>query len=116
MKLEFSKNKVTLVVCPVDMRSGFERLSQIARTGLGIEVKDGKDIVVFISKDRKLCKMIHADLRGTTMIVRRLSDRCFQRIMVEASGPAQKPLSSKQLERYLDGEDIFVERENIFKN
>ena len=35
--------------------------------------------------------------------------------MVEARGLAQKPLSSKQLERYFDGEDIFVERENIFR-
>lgn len=54
MKLDFSRGKVTLVICPVDMRSGIDRLSQTARQVLGIDILQGNRFVVFISRSMSI--------------------------------------------------------------
>lgn len=46
---DFSKiPNVTLIVCPVDMRSGFDSLARYALSMAQIDVEKGRDIVVFI--------------------------------------------------------------------
>lgn len=42
MKMDLSAFKIHLVLCPVDMRSGFRSLSLIAETCLGIDVGQGQ--------------------------------------------------------------------------
>ncbi len=116
MKIDFSKGKVTLVVCPVDMRCGYEKLSFFAREMMGIDVDRGGQYVVFISRSRKMCKIIFADDRGRTLITRWLHDHRYQLIKTIANTVAAQPLEAKLLERYLDGEDILVARENFLKN
>lgn len=116
MKLDFSRGKVTLVICPVDMRSGIDRLSQTARQVLGIDILQGNRFVVFVSRTLKLCKVIFADEAGVTMVVRRLHRGRFQQILASATEDVARPLTAKELEQYLDGEDILIKRKNLLKN
>ncbi len=103
--LDLSK-RICLVASPVDMRRGWKALSIMAASYLNIDVTEGKDIVVFISKSGKLCKVIGADDKGTYVLSRRLHEGRFQRLMTRIENSQAEALSVQELERYLDGEKI----------
>ena len=88
MKLKFHAGRVTLVVSPVDMRSGFNRLAGLSRDLLGINVLEGNDYVVFVSKTRVMAKIIFADEDGCVLITRRLHQAHYQQLLMQANGPA----------------------------
>lgn len=54
MSFNFNTDRSTLIIAPVDMRAGYERLSLIAVGLFGIDVDAGKDFVIFISRPRKM--------------------------------------------------------------
>lgn len=54
MKLTLANRKVTLVLCPIDMRSGFSKLSLISQQFLNVDVTRGEDCVVFVNKSRAM--------------------------------------------------------------
>ena len=116
MKLKFHAGRVTLVVSPVDMRSGFNRLAGLCRDLLGINVLEGNDYVVFVSKTCVMAKIIFADEQGSVLITRRLHQAHYQQLLMQASGPATQRLTIRDLERYLDGEPLQVRRQNLLKN
>ena len=58
MKIDFTKQKLHLVITLLDMCFGFNRLSEIALVYLNINVKKGRDLVAFVSKDCKIAKII----------------------------------------------------------
>lgn len=62
--VDFSKGRVTVALCSVDMRCGYQRLADIAYAYLGIDVSKGGEFVVFISRTRRICRIIFADERG----------------------------------------------------
>lgn len=62
MKMDFSNAHLTIVVAPIDLRAGFLRLATIAECLLGIPVTKGGHFVAFISKQRKVCKVIWCDI------------------------------------------------------
>ena len=64
MKIDFTKHKLHLVITPLDMRLGFNRLYEIALVYLHIDVKKGRDLVVFVSKNRKIAKNIGHNHKG----------------------------------------------------
>lgn len=74
MNFNFNTGRITLIIAPVDMRAGYERLSLIAASLFGIDVDAGKDFVVFISRPRKIVKMIWTDERGASLLTRRLKE------------------------------------------
>lgn len=113
MAIDFSDKKVTMVVCPVDGRYGFAALATLARQLLDIDVLDGRDCVVFVSKTRCICKIIMADEHGTTLITRRLHQGRFEQLMMEAQGPAAKPLSAQMLADFFNGKRLFVKRQTF---
>lgn len=113
MRLNFSDCKITLVVAPIDMRAGFNRLALLADAFLGIDVLQGQDVVVFLSKRRKIAKIIWADSKGTSVITRRLHVGCFEAFLARNSGPASKHFSMEDLMSFLDGEPILVRRSTI---
>ncbi len=115
MHIDFSSGKVSLVLVKTDMRSGFDRLAGMASQYLGIDVMKGNDWVVFISKSGHMVKIIHADEKGSLLISRKLHQGRFQTLMAKITGPAVKPLSKDELERYLDGENIEVKRTGFLK-
>ena len=58
MNIRFSGVHVTLVISPTDLRGGFHRLYSLAQDQLGINLSSGKEAVVFLSKTRKICKIV----------------------------------------------------------
>lgn len=113
MKLLDLSKKISLVASPVDLRRGWRSLSVMAAAFLNIDVTEGEDIVVFISKNGKLCKVIGADEKGTYVLTRKLYEGCFQRLMTRIENSQAEPLSVKELERYLDGEKIQEKRSRL---
>ena len=114
--VDFSKGRVTVALCSVDMRCGYQRLADIAYAYLGIDVSKGGEFVVFISRTRRICRIIFADERGANVLSRTLHDRArFTQLMGALEGPAQRPLSARELERYLDGEPLEGVREGWFE-
>ena len=61
---DFTNGRITLVISPVDMRSGFASLAGIARTYLSIDVYKGGHLVLFINRNRDICKLIWTDQSG----------------------------------------------------
>ncbi len=47
MIFDLSSGKITLVLCPIDMRAGFEKLASIAQTYLNIDIFKEKDWVFY---------------------------------------------------------------------
>ncbi len=115
MKIDFTQHKLHLVITPLDMRLGFNRLYEIALVYLHIDVKKGRDLVAFVSKNRKIAKIIGYDHKGSILIVRHLDQGRFERLMGAATGPAVKKLTAQELYLYLDGEDIEVKRTHLLK-
>ncbi len=116
MRVRFDSYRVTLVVCPMDMRCGFKRLNSICGQLLGIDLSKGQDLVVFVSKTCAIAKMVFCDDKGSNLLTRRLHSGHYQRLLMGADGKATKPLSVIELERYLDGLAIEVTRNNLLKN
>ena len=116
MIIDFKARRTTLVASPVDGRSGIPTLTTLAESLLGIPITKGEDYVVFVSRSRKVCKIVFWDERGACMVVRRLNDGRFARFLMRASGPAAAPITPDELAAYLDGEDLQVERRGMLKN
>ena len=115
MNIDFTKPKLHLVITPLDMRLGFNCLVQIALVYLHINVKKGMDLVVFISKNRKIAKIIGYDDKGSILIVRHLDRRRFEWLMGSVTGPAVKKLTVRELYLCLDGEEIEIKRTHLLK-
>ena len=114
MNLELAKERVTIVVAPVDMRSGYRKLSLLAKIVLDIDVDAGGECVLFISKKRDVCKLIWADERGTALLTRRLHRGRFEQFLVRADGPAAETLTRQDLSQFLDGKPIRIKRGSLF--
>jgi len=64
MIIDFKARRTTLVASPVDGRSGIPTLTTLAESLLGIPITKGEDYVVFVSRSRKVCKIVFWDERG----------------------------------------------------
>ena len=112
---DFSKiPNVTLIVCPVDMRSGFDSLARYALSMAQIDVEKGRDIVVFISRNPRLVKAIHTDEHGRTLITRRLRTGSFERFLVRKSQRAELGITAEELEKFLNGEVLMAQKDSYF--
>lgn len=114
MQLDFSKEHISVVIAPVDMRAGYRSLSAIASVLLGINVDAGGELVVFVSRQRSVCKMIWSDERGTSMLTRRLHHGRFERFLGKLDEPPTRALSRQDLDFFLDGKPLFVKRNGFF--
>ena len=115
IKIDFTKPKLHLVITPLDMRLGFNPISEIALVYLHINVKKGRDLVAFVSKNRKIAKIIGYDNKGSILIVRHLDRGRFEQLKGAATGPAVKTLTAQELYLYLDGEEIEIKRTHLLK-
>ena len=113
MNFDFRKGRITIVIAPVDMRSGFDRLSSLALNQLSIQVSLGRDFVVFVSRSSKLCKMIWSDESGCCTLTRRLHVGRFERFLAKLDEPATRIFTYEDLCSFLDGERIMVRRRHI---
>ena len=78
MKIDFTKQKLHLVITPLDMRFDFNRLPEIALVYLHINVENGRYLVAFVSKNCKIAKIIGYDNKGLILTVRHLNQGCFE--------------------------------------
>lgn len=115
MAIDFSDKRVTMVVCPVDGRYGFYSLADLAFKLLHIDIAKKEDYVVFVSRSRGICKIIYADDHGAMLITRRLHQGRFERLLMQAQGPAAKPITPQMLADFLNGKPLFVKRESLWK-
>ena len=102
MNFNFNTGRITLIIAPVDMRAGYERLSLIATGVFGIDVGAGKDFVVFISRPRKIVKMIWTDECGASLLTRRLKEGTFEHFCAQ-DDCRQRRFTRKELLQFLDG-------------
>ena len=110
MKMDLTSCHIHLVLCPVDMRSGFRSLSLIAEACLGIDVSRGNDCVVFISSRRTICKIIWSDEKGHSLLTRRLSAGRFAKLLARVDDGDALPITVSELMSFLDGETLQVVR------
>jgi putative transposase IS66, Orf2 len=110
---DFTNGRITLVISPVDMRSGFASLAGIARTYLSIDVYKGGHLVLFINRNRGICKLIWTDQSGCSLLTRRLHAGRFEKFLAKAEANAVRRFTRRDLESFLDGRPVLVERTHI---
>lgn len=108
--LNFADATVTLLLVPVDMRFGFDRLAAIARDILRINLNINNQYIVFFSKNRTICKIIHIDEKGTVLIVRKLHEGKFEQLLSKQNDPDFVNLTLPELEKFFNGENIYTKR------
>lgn len=114
MNISFKGVRVTLVVVPTDLRCGYFRLCTIAEHELEIDLKSGKEAVVFLSKSRKIAKIISRDEKGTLLITRTLHQGRFEEILTKTNSKGKLSLTLSELEQYLNGESLYVKPSSIW--
>lgn len=112
--LSFQNVHVTLVVVPTDLRCGYARLCSISEKDLGLNLSGGKEAIVFISKTRRICRIITNDSKGTILITRTLNQGRFEQILVKSQEVAKCRLTNKELEDFLNGKRLFVKKESFW--
>ena len=114
MNIRFSGVHVTLVISPTDLRGGFHRLCSLAQDQLGINLSSGKEAVVFLSKTRKICKIVTTDEKGTMLLTRTLHNGRFEELMVRVGQQAKCSLTLSDLERFLNGERLYTKSDTFW--
>lgn len=114
MTMDFSKLRITLLLAPVDMRAGFYRLAVLAQALLHIDVTEGNDAVVFLSKRRQVAKLIWADAAGVSVLTRRLTSGTFEALLARVGGDDGHAFTAEELFKFLDGERLYVRRQSVF--
>ena len=107
---------ITLVLYGQDLRAGFGTLIQISSIYLGIDIQKGEDCVVFVSKNRLLCKIIFSDSKGSTLITRKLHEGKFEQFMAEVNSKPQKKLTPQELIKFLNGQRLMCLQKSIYKS
>lgn len=96
-----SDRKVWIFEGPVDMRNGYDGLYGICRSG-GYDVMGG-DLFLFVSKDRRQCKVLYWDGTGRRILMKRMEKNLFAKIFDRGE------MSVTELELFLDGAKL-IER------
>lgn len=100
------KRKITLFTCPIDLRQGGYALRVLAKR-LGIDVSKGKDLVVFLSMQRRMVKIIWDDDYSSYTTECRLHRGLYQHLMtVVGADDKHLELNSFQLNLYLKGNKL----------
>ena len=102
------RRNLVLNLNPVNLNRGIDGLTQIARTQ-GFDLENGVDTMIFVSKSRKLLKLVGYDEIGPFMLTRKLARGSYQKILDRVEGTGTLELTITELELYLDGERIRVD-------
>jgi transposase len=89
---------------PVDMRKGFEGLSQLVRDLLKRDVLSG-ELFLFVSRDRRRAKVLHFDGTGLCLYAKRLVKGQFASLWREPRG-RKLELTATELTLFLEGSDL----------
>lgn len=108
MILDVTNKRITLVATPYDLRAGYRSLSLVAMAALDIDVDKGNDVVIFVSKNRELCKILWSDAKGVSTLVRRLRRGRFEQFLARAGEVSTHVFSAEDLNDFIDGIRIMV--------
>ena len=100
--VSLSKYRLHLYMPATDMRKGYAGLTALSY-GIGIDLRAGKDLVIFRSRNGKSIKMLAYDERGLVLITRRLRDGCFAKIQAIAGDPDRVLTASMVLSYFAEG-------------
>ena len=81
MKISLANYRLHPVLCPIDMRRGFQSLSALVDMALSVNVLEGRDCVIFVSKSRPLCMGNWSDDTGSMLVTRQLKNRRFAKTL-----------------------------------
>ena len=93
------------------MDINWSRYIEIARAQ---DLGSGKEAVVFLSKTRKICKIVTTDEKGTMLLTRTLHNRRFEELMVRVGQQAKCSLTLSDLERFLNGERLYTKSDTFW--
>lgn len=85
-----------------DLRGGFERLYQLARTGFGQDPLDGGSVFAFCNQRRTRLKLLFHDATGLWLCTKRADRGTFAWV---AEGPVD-PLTAAQLWALVSGLEV----------
>ena len=97
--------QVFVVLDPVDMRYGFERLSGLVRERVGYDARSGA-LFVFIGKRRTTTKILFFDGSGICLFYKRLDRATFALPAAPAEGATHVEVDDATFEALLDGIEI----------
>ena len=92
---------------PVDLRKGYDGLYGLVQSGLKRDVLDG-DLFLFVSKGRKLCKVLLWDGTGLCIFQKRLEKGCFAKLWREDGEPVR--LTASELALFIEGCELIGRR------
>jgi len=85
---------------PVDLRKGYDGLYGLVQSGLKRDVLDG-DLFLFVSKGRKLCKVLLWDGTGLCIFQKRLEKGCFAKLWRDDGATVR--LTASELALFIEG-------------
>jgi len=103
-QLDGGAMRIWLAVDPTDMRRGFDRLAEEARSIIGQDPRSGH-LFVFRSRRGDRLKILHWDRDGYVLWYKRLEEGTFRLPRVER-GVASIEMRASELAMMLDGIDL----------
>jgi transposase len=95
MLIGMSDRKVWVLERAIDMRNGYDGLYTICRSG-GFDIMNG-DLFLFVSRDRRQCKILFWDGTGRRILMKKMERNLFAKIFDRGE------ISVTELELFLDG-------------
>jgi transposase len=99
-----STTRIWLAVAPADMRCGFDRLAELARSVTGQDPLGGH-LFLFRSRGGDRLKVLYFDADGYALWYKRLEEGVFKLPKVEAQAQSVE-LRASELAMMLDGIDL----------
>jgi transposase len=99
-----SAARIFLCVLPTDMRRGFDRLAEMARSSLGRDPLDGS-LFVFRSRGNDRLKILYWDKDGFALWYKRLEEGTF-RFPRTDEGAVAVEVAASELAMLLEGIDL----------
>jgi transposase len=97
--------RIWLAVAPADMRCGFDRLAELARSVTGQEPLDGGHLFLFRGRGGDRLKILYWDRDGFVLWYKRLEEGVFKLPRFEAAQKSVE-LRASELAMMLDGIDL----------
>lgn len=110
----FESRRIVLVLRPVDMRCGANKLRQICESSIvGVDLGKYEHVVIFASRHRNTAKIIWMDEYCLYLLTVYIRCNKFSRILCRPEESGYRPLTKMELLRYLRGYDLLVEKHAI---
>lgn len=109
MLIKWGKYRYCRAVAPADMRKGLLGLSELSRYSLGLNVSDSPSMVSFVSRSRRIMKVVATDSKGPFMITRVLNRGCFPQAVTDSSEQKIEELSQEEFKCLWHGQ-LYLEK------